>query len=235
MSIYVAGFTLKLWPPWEIGLEVEWFEFAAEHFYPHAPPVEPSLIQQLLDMLLDKIMDMVIGHLGSPGELRIYDAQGRVTGLVNGEVRQEIPYSVYFNNTVIILSPNSTYRYEVVGTEEGSYKLMVASFVQGETNLFTAMDIPISTNGIHQYIIDWTALFQGEEGVTVQIDSEGDGTFEETFTADSELTKDEFLLQVQPAEAFPMWIVGTAVAAIAIATAAIAVFWRRRKQPLIKG
>ena len=34
-----------------------------------------------------------------------------------------------------------------------------------------------------------------------------------------------------PAEAFPLWIVGAAVAIIAIATAAIAVFWRRRKQP----
>mgnify|MGYP001062834436 CR=1 FL=1 len=34
-----------------------------------------------------------------------------------------------------------------------------------------------------------------------------------------------------PSEAFPIWIVGVAVATIAIATAAIAVYWRRRKQP----
>ena len=38
-----------------------------------------------------------------------------------------------------------------------------------------------------------------------------------------------------PAEAFPMWIVGVAVAAIAIATVVIAVFWRKRKQPPTKG
>lgn len=35
----------------------------------------------------------------------------------------------------------------------------------------------------------------GEEGVTVLIDSDGDGTFEQSLTADSELTHDEFMLQ----------------------------------------
>jgi len=233
MSIYVQGFTLKLWPPWETGVEVEWFEFAAEHFYPHAPPVEPGLIQQLLDMLLDEIMDMVIGHLGSPGELRIYDAQGRVTGLVNGEVRQEIPNSVYFNNTVIILSQNSTYCYEVVGTGEGSYKLMVASFVQGETNMFTAKDILISTNTVHRYTIDWVALSQGEEGVIVQIDSEGDGTFEKTFTSDADLTQDEFKLHV-PTEDLPMWILSAAIAIIAAVTITVGVFLKKRRRRAIE-
>jgi outer membrane protein assembly factor BamB/plastocyanin len=42
-------------------------------------------------------------------------------------------------------------------------------------------------------------------------------------------------VEAPPAEVFPMWIVGAAVATIAIATAAIAVFWRRRKQPPTEG
>jgi hypothetical protein len=37
-----------------------------------------------------------------------------------------------------------------------------------------------------------------------------------------------------PAEAFPMWIIGAVIAAIAIATVTIAVFWRKRKQQSIK-
>ena len=42
-------------------------------------------------------------------------------------------------------------------------------------------------------------------------------------------------VEAPPVEAFPLWIVGVAVATIAIATAATAVFWRRRKQPATKG
>lgn len=42
---------------------------------------------------------------------------------------------------------------------------------------------------------------------------------------------DSVTITVLSAEAFPMWIIGVTVAAIAIATAAVAVFWRKRKQP----
>lgn len=44
-----------------------------------------------------------------------------------------------------------------------------------------------------------------------------------------------FTIEIQQSEPFPTWVVGAAVATIAIATAAIAVFWRRRKQPATKG
>jgi len=196
-------------------------------FRPDAP-IETST-------LFTPLINWIVGKLFSPGELRVYDSQGRVTGLVNGEVKEEIPNSGYFNNTIMILSPSGSYRYEVAGTEDGSYGLVVASAEDEEVTTFVATDIPISTNAIHQYTIDWVALSQGEEGVTVKVDSDGDGVFELTFTTDSELTQDEFILQVPSAEAFPMWIVGAAVAAIAIATVAIAVFWRRRKQHPTKG
>jgi hypothetical protein len=46
---------------------------------------------------------------------------------------------------------------------------------------------------VHQYLIDWNTLSRGEEGVTVQVDSNGDGVFEHTFTSDSELTQGEYL------------------------------------------
>ena len=171
--------------------------------------------------------------LDSPGELRVYDSQERITGLVNGEVKKEIPNSWYYNNTVAIFFPSDSYRYEVAGTDEGAYGLTVISVKEGEATTFTATDIPTSANAIHQYTTDWAAL-SGGEGVTVKVDSDGDGTFEKTFAADSELTRDEFKLQVSPVEAFPMCIVGVAVATIAIATAAIAVFRRKRKQLPIK-
>jgi hypothetical protein len=131
------------------------------------------------------IGEAFMGLLNSPGELRVYDSQGRVTGLVDGEVREEIPDSAYANNAVVIAVPADTYYYEVVGTGDGSYGLVLASVEDGEVTTFTATDIPTTSGAIHQYIIDWDALAQGEEGVTIKIDSDGDGTFELTITTGS--------------------------------------------------
>jgi hypothetical protein len=135
--------------------------------------------------------------LKSPGELRVYDSQGRVTGLMNGEIREEIPNSIYNNETndVTIIFADESYIYEVYGTEEGTYELEVSSLKDGKTIIFNATSIPISANATHRYTVDWDALSRGEEGVTVQVDSDGDGVFEHTFTSDSELNLDEFMLQ----------------------------------------
>ncbi|MGA8848313.1 MAG: peptidoglycan DD-metalloendopeptidase family protein [Dehalococcoidia bacterium] len=122
----------------------------------------------------------IVASLCSPGELRVYDSQGRVTGLVHGEVKNEIPNSGYYENTVTIVSPSDSYRYEVVGTGEGSYKLPVTFVREGKTDVFTATDIPTTMGAVHQYTIDWEALSKGEAGVTIKIDSDGDGEFEET-------------------------------------------------------
>jgi len=136
---------------------------------------------------------MELTYLGSPAKLSVYDSEGRVTGLVDGEVREEIPNSTYLNDTVMIFSPSGSYHHKVTGTEYGSYRLTTTSIIEVEGNVFTAVDIPISTNAVHQYTIDWDALSMGEEGVTVQIDSDSDGMFEETFSANNELTQDEFM------------------------------------------
>lgn len=130
--------------------------------------------------------------LRSPGELRVYDSQGQVTGLLNGEAKEEIPDSAYVDGTVVIFSPVNSYRYEIVGTKEGSYGFLAFSIEDGQPVDFTASEIPIASGAIHDYAIDWDALSTGEEGVTVQIDSDGDGTFEQTIIADSEVTGEEF-------------------------------------------
>jgi len=120
-------------------------------------------------------------------------------------------------------------RYEVVGTEEGSYTLQVMSITELETITFRAINITTSTKAKHKYIIDWTSLSQGEKGVTVQTDSDGDGNFELTFTSDSTLVQDEFMSQATSAEAFPWWILGAAAAMVIGIAVAATVLWRRRK------
>jgi parallel beta-helix repeat protein len=138
-------------------------------------------------------------RLYSPGELRVYDSTGNITGSVNGEIREEIPNSIYDNETktVIIFFPSQNY-YEVAGTETGTYGIDIASVEDGNATIFTAIYIPTSVNAIHRYTIDWIILSQGGDGVTVDVDSDGDGIFEYTFTSDSELTHEEFVQQTTP-------------------------------------
>jgi WD40 repeat protein len=132
-------------------------------------------------------------NLCSPGELQIYDSSGQITGLVNSNVTEVIPNSIYDmeNKTAVIFFPSDTYRYEVIGTSEGTYGLDITSTKEGKTTTFNATDIPTSPGTVYQYTVDWNALSKGEKGVTVKVDSKGDGTFETTITADATLTGDD--------------------------------------------
>jgi hypothetical protein len=128
------------------------------------------------------IEDSLIAHLASPGELRIYDSQGRVTGLVSGGVMEEIPDSLYYNGIAVICSPLDSYTYEVVGTDDGTYGLEVTRVKQGQADSFATTDIPTASGAVHRYTIDWDSLTEGGQGVTVLIDLDGDGVFEATKT-----------------------------------------------------
>jgi len=129
-----------------------------------------------------------LAHLCSPGELRVYDSQRNVTGLVNGVIKEEIPNSCYGNNAVVIFLPFDSYFYEVVGTDEGTYGLAIVSVEDGNTITFEAVDIPTSPEAVHDYIVDWEALSHGEDGVVLAIDADGDGVFERTIISDNKLT-----------------------------------------------
>ena len=119
-------------------------------------------------------------NLNSPGELRVYNSKEQVTGLKNGKVKQEIPRSVYTEEEVIITNPGKEkYEFEIVGTESGSYDLEIASIKSGERNNFSALHIPTRRSKANQYTADWQKLSQGEDGVTVKTDEDGDGTYED--------------------------------------------------------
>jgi len=136
--------------------------------------------QEVSDFFTQQI---TLGIIHSPGELRIYDSQNRVTGLIDGQIIEDIPNSVYVSEdeTVIIYDAMDTYRYEVEGTEFGTYGLDLISFNNWDTIFeFNAFDIPITSGQNHQYNINWEMLFNGQNGVSIQIDSDGDGVFEQT-------------------------------------------------------
>jgi 3',5'-cyclic AMP phosphodiesterase CpdA len=137
----------------------------------------------------------------------VYDALGRITGggdgkssanapahsttsrlVDNGDEVVEIPDSYYTGyygpstlQTILLYGIDEEYRFKVVGVNEGIYDLGIGFLGKGEKDTtFTATDIPITAGAVHQYTVDWETLAQGGKGVTIQMDFDGDGTFEET-------------------------------------------------------
>lgn len=100
------------------------------------------------------------------------------------------------SKTALIFSSTDTSRCQIVGTDKGTYGLEVTSVDNGEATTFTTTDISTTPETIHEYTIDWDILSQGGEGVTVQIDSDGDGTFEKSFNTDNDLTRVEYMFAV---------------------------------------
>jgi len=118
----------------------------------------------------------------SPAGLRVYDSEGYITGVLDSEVKEEIPNSIYDeeSRTLAIFFSFDDYRYQVAGTDEGTYGLDIASIEDGEATTVTAIDVPTLANATHNYTINWTALSQGEKAVTIEKDFDGDGVVDET-------------------------------------------------------
>jgi len=149
--------------------------------------------------------DFIRAELSGCAEIRARDLSSRVTGSVDGESKEGIPYSDYFSDTVTVVSPSDSYRYEVVGTEDGSYTLTVVRLVGNQSIAFHATGIPVSAGEVHQYVVDWNALSRGKNGVTIKIDSDGNGTFDKTVLANDEIGGHEFLAAMNRHQT-PVWV-----------------------------
>jgi len=138
-------------------------------------------LKKVLSALTGGLSNFIGSLIKSPVELRIYDSKGRVTGVVNGEIKEEIPDSMYDkeNEVALIFDAIDTYRYEVIGTSDGFYGLEIASAKEGNASTFEANDVPIKPKSVNQFNIDWSNL-SINEGATINIDSNGDGNFDKT-------------------------------------------------------
>jgi len=131
----------------------------------------------------------------SPGLLQIIDNSNRITGYTNSEVKNEIPNIVFDdenNKNAEILFPQENYKVRVIGDESGSYTFYQTRYIDGILVEFKAIDIPIILSEIHEYFVEWDVNNKIITKVTVSIDKNGDGIFENIFNADSELTVEEF-------------------------------------------
>jgi flagellar hook assembly protein FlgD len=163
-----------------------------ETYFPHYKDLlttggyTPLSDQQLAD-LRTRLGKYIYVKINSPVSLQVWDPLGRVTGLVEGLERVEIPNSFYADGTVILFERDLPYRYVIVGNSEGVYGLVV-TYADGDRFVrVEGDDITISPGTVHQYTIDWSALNRGEKGVTIQVDQNGDGVFERTVHTGNEV------------------------------------------------
>ncbi|MBN2098890.1 MAG: hypothetical protein JW753_04755 [Dehalococcoidia bacterium] len=176
--------------------------------------------------------DFIRAELNGSAEIRVYDSTSGVTGSVDGEEREEIADSEYVDGNVALVSPTGGYRYEVVGTGDGSYTLVVTRAVGNKSVVFRAEGIPVSAGEVHQYVVDWDALSRGVSGVTISIDSDGDGAFDKTVLMDGKIDAKGFAAATKDPE-IPFWLwILVAVSVVAGITTLLVLLRadRRKKQ-----
>jgi len=141
----------------------------------------------------------------SPVDIRVFDSQGNVMELnTEGYTDNSLSSPGWIfkgpdhQEFALILDADDTYQYELVGTDEGTYRLGIISMSGSEETVFEAFDIPTSSGARHVYAVNWTALSAGDEdAVVLEIDADGDGVPEKTVIADKDLTSEEFALQTE--------------------------------------
>jgi len=142
-------------------------------------------------------------------ESRIYDSEGRVTGLVNGEVKEEIPHSFYCDvedawycdkGQITIYEPNDIHIREMFAIEGGNYKYEISIRMDGEIEVVSLKDIPINTGDTHQIKRKELTENEAEEWILL-VDEGSTGEFEKKVSfPETGLNCEEFIIKTQMPE-----------------------------------
>jgi len=178
-------------------------------------------------------------QLDCPADLHVYDSQGHHAGVSDGAIERGIPRAFYIRGspapegdtsgkpvpeTVFLFDTTQPYSLVVKGTGAGTYTLTAKRVAEsGNSTTFVAKGITTSDGAAHQYSIDWSTVARGEQGVTVRLDSDGNGVFEKTLRAGAEL--DETAVPAQPSPTpgvqMPILWVGFALGGAGIGAAVV--------------
>jgi hypothetical protein len=131
----------------------------------------------------------IVSSLASPANFWVTDSAGKNAGLdpQTGALAFEFqmgitPLGQEHARIVIPEYDDGGFQIGVVGTGQGIYNLLASAIDQAGhvSSTFSAVDIPTGPGFTHQYAVDWPAVSRGEKGVTLQIDTNGDGVFEQS-------------------------------------------------------
>lgn len=160
-------------------------------------------IQQPVELALER-PDMISGSLNYPADLSAYDSEGRHTGPSSGKTERNIPDSFYFNDYTVNLYDNTVYNAPetilLYNTGEEYIFEIRANFSENELNSveeqhfnFTLKQrsdsgtteivyelVPLTKNTVATIPITLTT-----QKYEMMIDTDGDGTIDETREPDS--------------------------------------------------
>ncbi|MFC2079070.1 PKD domain-containing protein [Candidatus Bipolaricaulota bacterium] len=157
------------------------------------------------DSFVDRFFYKLEVNWGSPIEVVVQDPEGKVTGVVDGSLVEEIDGSACSPNeeTIWIISSNPSpsafddFTVVINGIKDGSYTLEVSQSGAAGIDVFNAYDISISSSMIHEYSFDWEALAIGYPGASVSIDSNDDGVVDAVIVSGPNLV-DEDVPEIVP-------------------------------------
>lgn len=186
-------FTPKVYPDDEISIRRKGLVFSEEvvtyrgnqyisFFYSQ---VDKSLLYSL-SPVISKDEGAVI-RVHSPVDFYILDNSGRITGMNNGIIYEEIPYSVYLNNnkTVVLFKLLNNYSIRVNGNSDGSYGLEIRESKPNNDNWILLDNINIKENDTHFFDDIDIQFSNGTEIFTFGIDSSHDNNIDTNVTVNS--------------------------------------------------
>ena len=160
------------------------------------PGVTTSSISSLVQKMHIVGQNDICFKLHSPGDVSIQDAEGRTLGVVNGVVKNDFSLGSYDPATkfgFVFLPPDKNFMYKVVGTGTGVYGLDITIVSGTQEIAFQTRNMSLAPGQIDTYTIDQAAILDNQKGVTLKVDSKGDGTINniEIFGATVENIKPE--------------------------------------------
>ena len=139
-------------------------------------------------------------------EIRYYDSIGRVTGMVNGKIKKEIPnFNPSEDSGMGLLIPQDIDIYEIFCIKKENYRLNVVGSDGENLIVFSATNIPIFPGETHRYELDRNTIYEEDTGdiflikgmgAILSIDLDGDNNFEREIKVDSGFTCEEFISQM---------------------------------------
>ena len=130
----------------------------------------------------------------SPVDLKITDNQGRVTGVVDGKIVQEIPDVIYDEEmeSILVVGTKDNLKIQVTGNRDitindDAYGFKVTNVENGEVSVINTEAAPVKVGEVHEYNIDWDKVKENKaDAVEIKVDKDGDGTFEKIIKTTAE-------------------------------------------------
>lgn len=169
------------------------------------PGKDAGDLSDLISKFNEASTHSVYVQLNSPGDLSIQDQKGRMLGVVDGVVKNELPFASYDPNTksahIFFPDEDDEYLlYKVVGTAKGKYGLTITETNSKKTIIFKASGIAIVPHEVHTYSIDKKALAEGMNWVTLEVDRTGSGLIDRTIMTKGTLNSEDYNQEATPEE-----------------------------------